>query len=439
MSKLQAAINSFLFVLAILILSLAFSAAVQPGQAVGVALPQGAAVFETSLQSRISSTDTSMTLVSNAIRGSESLSGYNCFTIDEGRSDSEFVCGDVSGTSVTNLERGLSFSTGTTTVSALRFAHRVGASVKITDYPLIQRMRHQLAGSDTILNVLKYATTTPECAAAGELCDYGFISDLAFSGASVLDASTAAKGVVEVATQAEGAASASTGSTGALLVLPSSMSTSTYATTTAPSRLVMTRTDGTIDPKFFGTTTLVMYPSLQVTFGATTTFSAPVVGISGKIAATTTSGVYAQAASTTVLAYTIPANTLGISNYVRFTVYIKTIQEDEGTCLPGMGIGFGGATTTFKRLYPNTVERVVSSGRLEFLLMANGSTASQRHIANLELAHGTTTSVATTSRTFYKENTSSVDTTSNRLLTFEVDPSTSCYYDFAAATLEVMK
>jgi hypothetical protein len=85
--------------------------------------------------------------------------------------------------------------------------------VKITDYPLIQRMRHQLNGSDTILNVLKYATTTPECAAAGELCDYGFTTDLAFNGASVLDASTAAKGVVEVATQTEVASSTSASST----------------------------------------------------------------------------------------------------------------------------------------------------------------------------------------------------------------------------------
>ena len=45
-----------------------------------------------------------MTLVSNSLRGGESLSGFNCFTLDEGRSDSEFVCGSVSGTSVTSLE-----------------------------------------------------------------------------------------------------------------------------------------------------------------------------------------------------------------------------------------------------------------------------------------------------------------------------------------------
>lgn len=120
----------------------------------GLSLPSGAALFETSLQDRITSSDTSMTLVTANLRGGETLSGYNCFTIDEGRSDSEFVCGTVSGTSVTSLERGLSFLTGTTSVASLKFAHRKGANVKITDYPLIQRMKAALNGEDTIPNSL---------------------------------------------------------------------------------------------------------------------------------------------------------------------------------------------------------------------------------------------------------------------------------------------
>src|SRR4051812_8743278 len=77
----------------------------------GVALPGGQALFETSLQERISSTDTSMTVVANALTTGESLSGYQCFTVDEGRSDAEFVCGSISGTTVSSLERGISAST----------------------------------------------------------------------------------------------------------------------------------------------------------------------------------------------------------------------------------------------------------------------------------------------------------------------------------------
>src|SRR5918992_5572003 len=115
-------------------------------QPLGVSLPGGQALFETSLQERISSTDTSLTLVENELTTGESLSGYQCFTIDEGRSDAEFVCGTISGTTVSSLERGISASTGTSTVAAARFAHRRGATVKITDFPLVQRLRNLLNG-----------------------------------------------------------------------------------------------------------------------------------------------------------------------------------------------------------------------------------------------------------------------------------------------------
>jgi hypothetical protein len=50
-----------------------------------VSLPGGEALFETSLQDRITSSDTSMTLAANSLHGSPSISGYHCFTIDEGQ------------------------------------------------------------------------------------------------------------------------------------------------------------------------------------------------------------------------------------------------------------------------------------------------------------------------------------------------------------------
>src|SRR5437763_5561163 len=114
----------------------------QPQPTLGVALPSGTAIFETSLASRISSSDTSMTLVSTSTAGGGSLSGYQCFTIDEGRSDAEYVCGTLtSAKTATGLTRGLDPLTGTTTNATLQFAHRVGADVKITDFPLIAIMR----------------------------------------------------------------------------------------------------------------------------------------------------------------------------------------------------------------------------------------------------------------------------------------------------------
>jgi hypothetical protein len=74
-------------------------------QQYGAVLPSATAVFETSLAGRISSTDTSMTLAANSVAGGTSLSGYQSFTIDEGLSTAEYVCGSVSGTSVTGMQR----------------------------------------------------------------------------------------------------------------------------------------------------------------------------------------------------------------------------------------------------------------------------------------------------------------------------------------------
>src|SRR5436853_4631263 len=171
----------------------------EEAQELGASLPQGAAVFETSLQSRISSTDTSMTLVANSVRGGSALSGYNCFTLDEGRTDSEYVCGTVSGTSVTSLTRGIDPLTGTTTNSTLKFAHRVGANVKITDFPLIEILRNQANGADTYPSPLRYATGIGPLS-VDDLTDKGYVDGVAFSGAGVIDATSIAKGVVELAT-----------------------------------------------------------------------------------------------------------------------------------------------------------------------------------------------------------------------------------------------
>jgi hypothetical protein len=125
--------------------------------AVTVSLPNATAVFETSLASRITSTDTSMTLVSNSA-GGETVNGYDCFTIDEGLSTAEYVCGTVSATSVTGLERGLSYANGTTTSTSRAYAHRVGADVKRTDFPLIQRLRNVINGVEGLPNPIGYAS-----------------------------------------------------------------------------------------------------------------------------------------------------------------------------------------------------------------------------------------------------------------------------------------
>lgn len=219
-----------------------------PSITVGAALPSGVAVFETALQSPITSTATSMTLAANAVSGGSVLSGYNCFTIDEGSSQAEYVCGTVSGTNVTGLTRGIDPITATTTNATLQFAHRRGADVKVTDYPLIQILRNQLNGNDTIPNVIAYTSGTG-CvtnSASNTLCDKNYIDTRVIAGAP--NATELVNGISQLATGLQAASSTSNGSTGARLVIPSSLSTSTPGSVGLWN--VMTLNDGNISPLF---------------------------------------------------------------------------------------------------------------------------------------------------------------------------------------------
>ena len=219
-----------------------------PAQApLGAALPQAVGVFETSLAAPISSSATSLTLTANAIRGGGALSGYNCFTVDEGSAQAEVICGTVAGTAVTSLTRGISYSNGTSTVSGNQFAHRRGANVKITDFPIIQILKAQNNGEGTFENPIKYASTvsTTTLSTDGQnLASVAYANGLAFGG--VPAASETASGFVELATGQEAASSTSTGGTGARLVLPASIATSTYNAGSSKN-VVVTNASGIID------------------------------------------------------------------------------------------------------------------------------------------------------------------------------------------------
>jgi hypothetical protein len=112
-------------------------------------------------------------LISATVRGGTALSGFNCFAIDEGRTDMEYVCGTVSGTTMSSLTRGIVPVTATTTNATVQYAHRKGVNVKITDFPIIQRLRQLANGSDTFPNLLYYTSGTA-CSGASinaTICD----------------------------------------------------------------------------------------------------------------------------------------------------------------------------------------------------------------------------------------------------------------------------
>lgn len=125
---------------------------------VGATIPIPIAVFETSLASSITSTATSMTLVSGTDSSGDSISGYICFNIDEGTSIEEFVCGTASGIAISSMVRGLDPVDGDLEVTALKKAHRRGASVKVTNYPSLGILSRILNGVETLPNPIEYAS-----------------------------------------------------------------------------------------------------------------------------------------------------------------------------------------------------------------------------------------------------------------------------------------
>lgn len=262
----------------------------------GAVLPSATAVFETSLAAPITLSATTMTLAANAVRGGGVLSGYQCFTLDEGNSQAETVCGMTSATTVTGMTRGISQANGTTTVAALMFPHRRGTNVKITDFPVIQILKAQNNGEDVFESPIHYSASLPTSTIAADrtnIPSVGLVQDIAFNGAGVISATTLARGVSELATQTESASSTVNGSSGPL-VIPASSATSTYNAATAGLRIISTQNNGKIDNNFISTTTLLnnlmlststnigSFPAWQIgkqiqvfTSVGTTTFSVP--------------------------------------------------------------------------------------------------------------------------------------------------------------------
>ena len=152
-----------------------------PAENVGAAIPIPVAVFQTSLQSSITSSATSMTLVSGTDKSGDALAGYICFNIDEGTATEEFVCGTASGTAVTGMIRGLDPVDGDLEVTALKKAHRRGASVKVTNYPSLGILSRILNGTETLPNAITYASGIGPTASS-DLADKEYVLSVVSGG-----------------------------------------------------------------------------------------------------------------------------------------------------------------------------------------------------------------------------------------------------------------
>lgn len=377
---------------------------VEESNTLGVALPAATAVFETSLAAPITSSATSLTLTANSVRGGGQVSGYTCFTIDEGTAQAETVCGTVSGTSVTSLTRGISQATGTSTVASLQFSHRRGANVKITDFPLIQILKAQANGEDTYPNQLLYATgVTPTNTSA--LVDKEYVDGLAFSGAGVIDATSIAKGVVELATGAEAAASTASGSSGPL-ALPGSLATSTFNSATAANRVVVTHTDGLIDDGFIDQTVFITQTSLNATTTGTGLIPRASLGGNYLLATTTLTNTSTNTnAELSIASTTIAANTIGTGNIVKVTIPVTSIVGDSsGTDTITFDVKYGAQEINLSTGDIDNADTLV--GELVVYVQGNSATNSQLVSATLNV----------NAKAVYATNTLTVDSTSSQTL-----------------------
>lgn len=215
----------------------------EPELGASEAIPTTIAFFETTLAGAITDSATSFTLTSATDKdGTVLASSTYAFVIDEGSSNEEIVIADCTGTTCTNALRGVSARTGNTEVAALKKAHRRGASVKITDAPILMLVSRILRGEQGV-------DFTPD--ANSDLVTKTYVDSLAL-GTTTVSASVSDDGLVELATGTEAASSTATGNSGSPLALHTGISTSTAPTT--GSYVVVTRADGNIDDGFLGGT-----------------------------------------------------------------------------------------------------------------------------------------------------------------------------------------
>lgn len=117
--------------------------------------------FQTTLAAAISSSATSATLTSATTKDGTTLpAGTYGFTIDEGKSNEEHIVATVSSTALSSMLRGVSVVDGVTEISGLKFAHRKGATIKITNHPGLMRILRILNGTVDLdgATPLKYDT-----------------------------------------------------------------------------------------------------------------------------------------------------------------------------------------------------------------------------------------------------------------------------------------
>lgn len=368
-------------------------------------IPTVVALFETTLVSKISSSATSLTLTSATDKNGNTLASSTYgFILDEGSANEEFVLCDCTGTACTNCTRGLSVTTGTTTVTALKHEHRRGASVKMTDAPLLLILTRIINGIGTFPNILSY-TAHPTFSATTQIVDKSYVDNVGAGGFTAANVGTT-YGLKALGTAPE--------TVGINLDSLAGLTLTSSKLWVATSSDLIILSDGKV---YVSTSTARTFTGATTFNTATTTFNAGV-----QIAATTPlplklNGVNysmpsAQGTSTTVLmndgngtlywdgtdkrvyttvtpvtvvssvstttlvTFTLPANFLGTQNILRIVLNVSAFRIDG----IDRGIIFNfiyGATTQTTNVYA-AGDTGTQSGDITFELIGAGATNSQK-------------------------------------------------------------
>lgn len=239
----------------------------------GATIPTPAAVFETSLSSKLLTTDTSMTMVASSTKAGTALNAYMCFTIDGGKTNEEFVCGTATSSSVTGLLRGVDQLNPNTTSSALTKEHRAGANVKITDWPYLGILGRLLNGQDTLPNPLEYDASITNATLSGNmarLVNYNLLASTSFSG--TVPITWTIPGIAMLATTSAltvGTATTSYGGSNYRLIVPNQF----FNQTSSASNIVpVTNSSGKLSQGFIDTAGNYAWSATN-TWSASSTFS----------------------------------------------------------------------------------------------------------------------------------------------------------------------
>jgi hypothetical protein len=304
---------------------------------------------ESSFNTTPCTTPDGQTIIANAI------GDFIVITVNPGASNEEKISASTVSCSGTTLtwtiaNRGLSFASATSTITANKKQHAIGETVIISNDDQFLATQYVDIDSTQIIAALKTftlgalfstaASSTDECTAGNEYCTKTYIDNSVNQGAATSTESTG--GIVELATQIEMASSTDYGSTRPLVLQAK------YATSTTDVRglyVPVAQNDGYLKQSWFDLTKHFLFSSLFATNASSTNATTTNLHITslassflyadanGRVQATSTvaqkfylntatAAISASQATTTIFAVSVPANTLSTSNAISCKLYI---------------------------------------------------------------------------------------------------------------------